>query len=194
MVRHEFAEFRRLTPGYDCGLCGNATCSTFARRLLLGVNNIPDCPILQNEGYSDNRRRIEEMLKEGVVHSSASIVTIPGLKTKYAHPNYFEDHAEKLPTRFLDYDSARYLLGFMWKIEDDRGARVEVVDIVFGNLRFLITTGGRICVNIGEQRIEEKELAQILYKVLWGAVDLLCKAEYAPGTVAPCSNTSEGAA
>ncbi|MEM1557656.1 MAG: (Fe-S)-binding protein [Thermoproteota archaeon] len=182
MVKHEFAEFRRLTPGYDCGLCGNASCSTFARRLLLGGNSISDCPILQNEGYSDNKNTIGEMLKDGVVHSSASIVTIPGLKTKYAHPNYFEGRAEKLPTRFLDYDTARYLLGLVWEIEGDKGAKTEVIETVFGNLRFLITTGGRICVNIGEQRTEEKELVQILYKVLWGAVDLLCKAEYAPGT------------
>jgi hypothetical protein len=189
MTRHEFAEFRKLTPGYDCGLCGNATCSTFARRLLLGVNSISDCPILQNEGYSDNRIRIGEMMKEGVVHSSSSIATIPGLKTKYAHPNYFEDHAERLPTRFLDHDTARYLLGLMWKIEDDKGAEVEVIDMVFGNLRFIITTGGRICVNIGEQRAEEKEFVPILYKVLWGAVDLLRKAEYAPGTAVRSSNT-----
>ncbi|GEM_PF-1696936 len=194
MVRHEFAEFRRLTPGYDCGLCGNATCSTFARRLLLGVNTVSDCPILHNEGYSDNKSRIGEMLKEGVVHSSTSILTVPGLKTKYAHPNYFEERVEKLPTRFLDYDTARYLLGLLWKIEDDKGARTEVIDTVFGNLRFLITTGGRICVNLGEQRTEEKELVQILYKVLWGAVDLLRKAEYAPGTVALFSNTSEDVA
>ncbi|MEM3712968.1 MAG: (Fe-S)-binding protein [Thermoproteota archaeon] len=183
MVRQEFAEFRRLTPGYDCGLCGNASCSTFARRLLLEANSISDCPILQNEGYSDNRNRIGEMLKDGVVHSSSSIVTIPGLKAKYAHPNYFEDRVEKLPTRFLDYDTAYYLLGLMWEIKDDKGAKTEVIDTVFGNMRFLITTGGRICVNIGDQRVEEKELVQILYKVLWGAVDLLRKAEYAPGTV-----------
>lgn len=183
MARHEFAEFRKLTPGYDCGLCGNASCSTFARRLLLGVNSVSDCLILQNEGYSDSKNKIEEMLRDGVVHSSHSIITIPGLKTKYAHPNYFEDHSERLPTRFLDYDTARYLLGLIWEIEDDKGARTEVIDTVFGNLRFLITTSGRICVNIGEQRAEEKELVQILYKVLWGAVDLLRKAEYAPGTV-----------
>jgi len=194
MVRYEFAEFRRLTPGYDCGLCGNATCSTFARRLLLGVNSITDCPILQNEGYSDNKNRIGEMLREKVVHSSASVITVPGFKTKYAHPNYFEDHVEKLPTRFLDYDTARYLLGLLWKLEDDKGVKTEVIDTVFGNLRFLVTTGGRICVNIGEQRTEERELVQILYKVLWGAVDLLCKAEYAPGTVALSSNTLEDAA
>ncbi|MEM2087441.1 MAG: (Fe-S)-binding protein [Thermoproteota archaeon] len=187
-MMHDFAEFRRLTPGYDCGLCGNATCSTFARRLLLGGNSMPDCPILQHEGYLENRSKIEEMVKDGVVHSSPSVIAVPGLKTKYAHPNYFEDRVEKLPTRFLDYDSARYLISLMWKLEKAKGDRVEVIDTVFGNLRFLITTSGRIAVNIGEQRTEDRELTSILYKVLWGSVDLPSKAEYAPRTVAPYSN------
>jgi hypothetical protein len=191
---YDFAEFRRLTPGYDCGLCGNATCSTFARRLLLGGNSMSDCPILQHEGYLENRSKMEEMVKDGVVHSSPSVITVPGLKTKYAHPNYFEDRVEKLPTRFLDYDSAHYLISLMWKLEKAKGEKVEIIDTIFGNLRFLITTSGRIAVNIGEQRTEDRELTSILYKVLWGSVDLLCKAEYAPRTDAHCSNTLEEAA
>lgn len=190
---YDFTEFRKATPNYDCGLCGNATCSTFARRLLLNINKITDCPILQHEGYSENRNKIEEMMKSGIVHTSSAIITIPGLRTKYAHPNYFEDHIEKLPTRFLDYDTAFYLLSLLWKLEA-KGDKVEVIDTVFGNLRFLITTSGRISLNIGEQRTEDKELTSILYKVLWGAANLHCKAEYAPRTVAPSLNTLEGAA
>jgi len=194
MTAYSFAGFRRLMPGYDCGLCGNATCATFARRLLLGVNSLTDCPILQREGYSENRGRIEEMLKKGVVHSSPSIITVPGFKTKYVHPNYFEEHCEKLSTRFLDYDASRHLISLLWKPERVNGDGVEVIDTFFGNLRFLVTTSGRIAVNIGEKRTEERELVSILYKVLWGAVDLLRKAEYAPGTDAPFSSTLEDAA
>ncbi|MEM3466713.1 MAG: hypothetical protein QW566_09615, partial [Candidatus Jordarchaeales archaeon] len=157
-------------------------------------NSLTDCPILQREGYSENRSRIEEMLKKGVVHSSPSIITVPGFKTKYAHPNYFEERCEKLPTRFLDYDTSRHLISLLWKPEWVNGDGVEVIDTFFGNLRFLVTTSGRIAVNIGEKRTEERELVSILYKVLWGAVDLLRKAEYAPGTDAPFSNTLEDAA
>ncbi len=182
MAAYGFAGFRRMTPGYDCGLCGNATCATFARRLLLGVNSLTDCPILQREGYFENKGRMEEMLKKGVVHSSPSIITVPGFKTKYAHPNYFEERCEKLPTRFLDYDTARYLISLLWKTGKVNGDGVEVIDTFFGNLRFLVTTSGRIAVNIGEQRTEDRELVSILHKVLWGAVDLLRKADYAPGT------------
>lgn len=191
MSAYDFAGFRRMMPGYDCGLCGNATCATFARRLLLGVDKISDCPILQREGYSESRSRIEEMLKKGVVHSSPSIITVPGFKTKYAHPNYFEEHEEKLQTRFLDYDTSRYLIGLLWKPERINGEGVEVIDIDFGNLRFLVTTAGKIAVNIGERRTEDRELVSMLYKVLWGAVDLFNKAEYAPGTDVPSSSTWE---
>jgi len=194
MAAYGFAEFRRMMPGYDCGLCSNATCATFARRLLLGINSLADCPILQREGYSENRSRIEEMLKKGVIHSSPSIITVPGFKTKYAHPNYFEEHCEKLPTRFLDYDTSRHLISLLWKPERVNGEGVEIIDTFFGNLRFLITTSGRIAVNIGERRTEDRELASILYKVLWGAVDLLRKAEYAPGTDAPSWSTLADAA
>ncbi|MEM2929279.1 MAG: (Fe-S)-binding protein [Thermoproteota archaeon] len=194
MAAYGFAEFKRAMPGYDCGLCGNATCATFARRLLLGVNSFTDCPILQREGYSENKGRMEEMLKKGVVHSSPSIITVPGFKTRYAHPNYFEERLEKLPTRFLDYDTARYLISLLWKPGKINGDGVEVIDTFFGNMRFLVTTGGRIAVNIGEHRTEDRELVSILYKVLWGSVDLLRKADYAPGTGVLSWSTWEDAA
>ncbi|MGQ9479092.1 MAG: (Fe-S)-binding protein [Thermoproteota archaeon] len=191
---HAFAEFRRKAPGYDCGLCGNATCSTFARKLLLGVSSISDCPILQQEGYAETRVEMENMMMKGVIHSSQSIITVPGLKTKYVHPNYFEDKAEKLPTRFFDYDTANYMISLLWNLEETRGSNVEVIDTDFGNMRFIVTTSGRIVANMGDKRVKDRELTNILYKVLWGSVDLLRKAEYAPRTVAPCLNTSQDAA
>jgi ArsR family metal-binding transcriptional regulator len=73
-------EVYELLPKYDCGLCGNPRCMTFARKLLLDDQKSVECQFLS----TDNIQRISEIASEEVVR-------------KHTHPNEDEDIIEISP-------------------------------------------------------------------------------------------------
>jgi hypothetical protein len=54
---------RKQTPGLDCGLCGVPTCAIFARRLVVGMSRIDDCPILSLKEYGEQHEALLEQSK-----------------------------------------------------------------------------------------------------------------------------------
>jgi uncharacterized Fe-S cluster-containing protein len=54
-----------LLPGHNCGRCGYKQCSDFADALLT-EKRIESCPFMDQERFSINRSRIEEMLSVGI--------------------------------------------------------------------------------------------------------------------------------
>jgi hypothetical protein len=55
---------RKNTPEIDCGLCGFTTCGAFARAVVVGDTDIPDCPILGLEQYTPEREELETISRE----------------------------------------------------------------------------------------------------------------------------------
>jgi ArsR family metal-binding transcriptional regulator len=51
------------TPKINCGLCGRAVCTGFARALVVGQLNLDDCPILGLRDYGNLRAELEAMTK-----------------------------------------------------------------------------------------------------------------------------------
>jgi len=51
------------TPKINCGLCGRAACTGFARALVVGQLELDDCPILGLRDYGNLRAELEGMLK-----------------------------------------------------------------------------------------------------------------------------------
>jgi ArsR family metal-binding transcriptional regulator len=52
------------TPRINCGLCGISTCASFARAICAGFLSIDACPILHLPVFENQRRALEEYLKQ----------------------------------------------------------------------------------------------------------------------------------
>jgi ArsR family metal-binding transcriptional regulator len=70
-----------LLPKFDCGLCGNPRCMTFARKLILKAQKPLECQFLEIE----NLKKIEDIIAE------------PEMERKRSHPNKDEDVIEISP-------------------------------------------------------------------------------------------------
>jgi ArsR family metal-binding transcriptional regulator len=70
-----------LLPKFDCGLCGNPRCMTFARKILMDVQKPIDCQFLEME----NLKKVEDILSE------------PEVERKRPHPNEDEEIIEISP-------------------------------------------------------------------------------------------------
>ncbi|MFX1441116.1 MAG: (Fe-S)-binding protein [Promethearchaeota archaeon] len=53
----------KSTPQIDCGLCGEATCASFARALVVGRTELDKCPLLALDKYKDRREELEHLSK-----------------------------------------------------------------------------------------------------------------------------------
>jgi len=51
-----------LLPRLNCKQCGEATCMAFACSLLLGLQEVGDCPRLQEEAYAEGGKRLQELI------------------------------------------------------------------------------------------------------------------------------------
>ncbi|MHA2119376.1 MAG: (Fe-S)-binding protein, partial [Candidatus Thorarchaeota archaeon] len=51
------------TPQIDCGLCGEATCASFARALVVGRTQIDRCPLLGLSKHEARREELERLSK-----------------------------------------------------------------------------------------------------------------------------------
>lgn len=52
----------RLLPRLNCQACGERTCMALAFGVLLGQRNISECPHLQAPEYTENARRLGELI------------------------------------------------------------------------------------------------------------------------------------
>ena len=50
------------TPKINCGLCGRAACTGFARALIVGQLDLDDCPVLRLRDYGNLRAELEAMI------------------------------------------------------------------------------------------------------------------------------------
>lgn len=57
-----------LLPGHNCGRCGSRSCRRFAERLLQGAE-VSECPVLDQERFADERRKLVEELASRTVSS-----------------------------------------------------------------------------------------------------------------------------
>jgi ArsR family metal-binding transcriptional regulator len=70
-----------LLPKFDCGLCGNPRCMTFARKIILTSQKPLECQFLEME----NLKKIEDIISE------------PEVERKRPHPNEDEEIIEISP-------------------------------------------------------------------------------------------------
>jgi hypothetical protein len=73
-------EVYELLPKFDCGLCGNPRCMTFARKVILDIQKSLECQFIS----TDNIQKINEIAQEEV-------------RRKHPHPNEDEDIIEINP-------------------------------------------------------------------------------------------------
>lgn len=59
-------EVYRLLPRTNCKACAQASCFVFANQLATGLVSLEECPALASREYSEQRARLEALLKEAI--------------------------------------------------------------------------------------------------------------------------------
>lgn len=54
----------KLLPSFNCGICGYAQCEEFSQALLKNETQLEKCRFLLQEVFNENRKELEEILKE----------------------------------------------------------------------------------------------------------------------------------
>ncbi len=79
----------RLLPGENCGDCGSDNCMSFATELLERRADVDDCPVLKEEEYKGDRRKLVELLTPPVktveIGSGENSFEIGGEDVMYRH-------------------------------------------------------------------------------------------------------------
>ncbi len=75
-----------LMPKKDCGLCGNPSCRTAARKIATGDMTVDQCANLKLHEFKENKERILQLLKEGVEVGAKGTIVIGEEGITYIHP------------------------------------------------------------------------------------------------------------
>ena len=76
-------QIKRLLPGYNCGECGLKSCREFAA-ILVDINGIAGCPVLQQEKFKSNLVQIAELLAIAETKDEEIIGVLDGLNADFA--------------------------------------------------------------------------------------------------------------
>ena len=84
---HSFHELYSLMPKLDCGLCGNPSCSTMARKIAAGDNEPKEClPLSALPRFKENLQKIRQLVHEGIEIGAKGTVVNEEIGVTYIHP------------------------------------------------------------------------------------------------------------
>lgn len=155
-----------MMPRADCSACFIPYCNSLARRVLLGVNELEECPLLMSgRGRSESLDPLRKATSEGVRHLDRRLVSLVGTKTVIKLP--MQGGAK--PFDVIDILRAReFMEGFLG------GGQVRVLPEL-GVLRariegmiFTVTRDGRVLAGGGGA--PGPSALNLLARLLWGSV------------------------
>ncbi|MFQ6087082.1 MAG: (Fe-S)-binding protein, partial [Candidatus Bathyarchaeia archaeon] len=80
-------ELYNLMPKLDCGLCGNPSCQTTARKIATGDSEPEEClPFSALPEFKENLQKIRQLLHEGIEIGAKGRVVIEETGITYIHP------------------------------------------------------------------------------------------------------------
>lgn len=157
-----------LMPGVDCSTCFVPYCNSLARRVLLKVNELEECPLLiSGKGRSENLEPLKRGISEGVGRLERRSIVILGTKVAMNLPV----QGDNRPLDVIDVPRAKELLeGFLGADSVKALPRLGVLRARLEDRLFLISRDGRILTAAGGP--PGSSALSILAKVLWGSVNL----------------------
>ncbi len=84
---HSFHELYNLMPKLDCGLCGNPSCPTMARKIAAGDVEPEKClPLSALPRFKENLQKIKQLAQEGIEIGAKGTVVNEETGVTYIHP------------------------------------------------------------------------------------------------------------
>lgn len=108
---HNFHELYSLMPKLDCGLCGNPSCQTTARKIAVGDFKPEEClPLSALPEFKENLQEIKQLVHEGIGIGAKGTVVNEETGITYIHPCITEAGKVAAETRLTSgTEDATYL-------------------------------------------------------------------------------------
>ncbi len=188
-MTHTFYELHQLFPKMDCGLCGNPSCRTTARKVTTGEETIDNCVNLRRPEFERNRERIWEILKEGVEIGAKGTIVLDEAGLTYIHPCVSEagrvtaesklssspEGTVDLKFGFFDPMMICWALNAAGLFTDVRcSANLGVARVNIRDKTVMIFKDGRINVRRARDKKDAIETIRLISRILWGAIICSC--------------------
>jgi len=188
-VTRTFHELYQLFPKLDCGLCGNPSCRTTARKLATGEATIEQCVNLGRPEFQQNRERILGILKEGVEIGAKGTIVIDETGVTYIHPCVSEagrvaaesklssgpEGTVDLKFGFFDPMMICWALNAAGLFTDVRcSPNLGVARVNIGDKTVMVSKDGRINVRRARDKKDAVETIRLISRSLWGAIICSC--------------------
>jgi hypothetical protein len=191
MQKVEVREIYVQLPRTDCGLCGNPSCWTFARRVYANLQKAPECPCNTEEG----KKRIESIVGKGIQLTrknveSRSIECRPcGEYTKVTLESQLPTIDDTVFDLF-DTEEMCLLLHNTCTFTDVRCSE-DTGYSMFSHLSsgVHVFKTGRVIVRRATDEVSARKTLNLLQRSLWGSVICSCgntAISYAGGAVKNC--------
>ncbi|MFB0501832.1 MAG: (Fe-S)-binding protein [Candidatus Bathyarchaeia archaeon] len=177
-------------PKLDCGLCGNPSCRTMARKIATGDAKPEQCVNLSTRlEYQKNLQEIRQLLREGVEIGAKGTIVIEETGVTYIHPCISEagkvtaearltsgpEGAVDLKYGFYDPIQLCIILNMTGYFEDVRcSPNLGIGRVTVDNKTVLIYKDGRINVRRAKDREDAVQAIRLVSRTLWGAIICSC--------------------
>gem|GEM_PF-1503089 len=179
---HDFKEVYSLLPGLDCGLCGNSSCRTMARRIIMGIASPEDCSILSIAHRGESLQRLKSILVESPIESYVSASTFSKeARINYIHPCISETGKVMAEAKLAG--STNPILGFYdsimlcWALERSGAfedfkcsSSLGVARLEIGEKTIMVFKDGRVNIRGARDEKEVLETMSLISRILWGAI------------------------
>lgn len=186
---HTFYELYQLFPKLDCGLCGNPSCRTTARKVATGEATVDQCVNLRRPEFKQNRERILKILEERVEIGAKGTVSLDETGVTYIHPCVTEagriaaesklssglEGTVDLKFGFFDPLMICWALNAAELFTDVRcSPNLGVASVKIDEKTVMVFKDGRINVRRAKDRKDAVETIRLMSRSLWGAIICSC--------------------
>jgi len=189
-MAHTIYDIYELMPKKDCGLCGNPSCRTSARKIATGDMSPGQCVNLKLPEYEKNLERIQRILKEGVEFGAKGTVVIGEEGIAYIHPCISEagrvaaetkltsgpeGRVDNLKYGFFDPFMMCWALGTSGLYKDVRcSPKLGVARINIDDKTVMVFQDGRINVRKAKDKNDAIQTIRLVSRSLWASIICSC--------------------
>ncbi len=185
-----FHELYNLMPKLDCGLCGNPSCQTMARKIATGDVEPEEClPLSAQPEFKENLQKIKQLVHEGIEIGAKGTVVNEETGITYIHPCITEagkiaaetrltsgpEGATDLKYGFYDPLQLCATLNTTEFFQDVKcSPRLGIGRVNLGDKTVLIYRDGRINVRQAKDKEDAIRTIRQVSRSLWGAIICTC--------------------
>lgn len=187
---HSFHELYNLMPKLDCGLCGNPSCQTAARKIAAGDVEPKEClPLSARPECKENLQKIKQLVHEGIEIGAKGTVVNEETGITYIHPCITEagkiaaetrltsapEGAPDLKYGFYDPLQLCAILNTTEFFQDVKcSPSLGIGRVHVDDKTVLIYKDGRINVRQAEDKEDALRTIRQVSRSLWGAIICSC--------------------